>query len=99
MIRQSLGKERAIDLANSNWWAGKPPREIAMFQFFTDELCMPFGEFHKALEETLGRPVWTHELGLNWVGLAKELIGENKSPTMQEIMDLLPREKRIMVIS
>lgn len=53
--------------------------------------------FHEAVEKALGRPVWTHEFGLNWDGLKKELMGEAPAPTMQEIIDLIPEEKRIIV--
>jgi len=30
---------------------------------YTGFLVCPFHEMHKAIEEKLGRPVWTHELG------------------------------------
>jgi hypothetical protein len=95
--RQSIGRDKAIALANSGWWEGKTPREIAKFQLFTDELSMPFEVFHEALEKTLGRPVWTHELALNFDGIAMELLGEKDAPTMEEIIGLIPEEKRILV--
>jgi len=95
--QHSIGKEKAIALAESNWWEGKTPREIAMFQMFTAELCMPFGEFHKAMEAALGRPVYTHEFGLDWDGLAKELRGEREAPTFIEIVELIPSDKRIII--
>lgn len=95
--RQSIGKKRAIELANSKWWESKSNQEIARFQLFTKELCMPFGIFHEALEKALGRPVWTHELALNFDGIAKELLGEKPAPTMEEIINLIPEEKRIIV--
>ena len=31
------------------------------FQLYEERLCMPFPLFHKAVEEALGRPVYTHE--------------------------------------
>jgi hypothetical protein len=95
--RTSIGKQAALALAASQWWEGKPHREIAEFQMFTDELSMPFGVFHEALEKTLGRPVWTHEMALNWDGIARELMGERPSPSMQEIINLIPEDKRILV--
>jgi hypothetical protein len=30
---------------------------------FTKIVCCPFSEFHEAVEERLGRPVYTHEFG------------------------------------
>lgn len=95
--RHSIGKEKAVALAESNWWEGLSPRVIATFQFHTKELCMPFGLFHKAVEETLGRPVFTHEFGMNYEGLLAELRGEASAPTIQEILDLIPAEKRIVI--
>ncbi len=94
---QTIGKEKAIALANSGWWEGRTPREIAKFQLFTDELSMPFGVFHESLEKALGRQVWIHELDLNFDGIAMELLGEKDAPTMEEIIGLIPEEKRILV--
>ena len=95
--RHSIGKEAALDLAKSHWWIGKTFREIAEFQLFTAELCCPFGVFQEAVEESLGRPVWTHEFGLNYDGIVAEFLGECQPPTMQEIIEMVPAEKRIVV--
>jgi hypothetical protein len=95
--RQSIGRENAIALANTKWWVGKDATEVALFQMFTEELCMPFGEFQGAVEKALGRPVFTHEFGLNWDGIAQELLGERSAPTIDEIINLIPAEKRIVI--
>lgn len=95
--RQSIGRDKAIALAESKWWEGKTHREIAKFQLFTNELSMPFDVFHEALEKALGRPVWTHELGMNYNGICMEFLGEADAPTMQEILDLIPENKRIVI--
>ena len=93
-----MTREEAIGLLNTKWWEGMSHRDIVMFQLFVDRLCIPFDIFHEALEKALGRPVWTHELGLNAEGLKKELLGEKEPPTMREIMELIPEEKRIIII-
>lgn len=93
----SIGRERALELADSHWWELCTAREIAEFQMFTRELCCPFDVFHKALEEALGRPVWTHELGLNAEGIRQELRGERDAPTWDEIVVLIPEEKRLII--
>lgn len=95
--QQSIGRDRAIALSESKWWIGKTPRDIAKFQLFTKELSMPFDVFHEALEKALGRPVWTHELGLNFDGIIMEFLGEKDAPSISEIMDLIPEEKRIIL--
>ena len=69
----SIGKEKAIKLSLTEWWKEKSYREIAEFQLFTAELCCPFDVFHEAVEKSLGRPVFTHEFGLNYDGICKEL--------------------------
>ena len=93
----SIGKEAAIALAATKWWESKTDQEIALFQMQTVELTMPFGRFHEALEKSLGRPVFTHELGLNAEGIYAELIGEKEPPTFADILELIPAEKRIIV--
>lgn len=93
----SIGTEKAIKLAESNWWIGKDPKEVAMFQLFIAELCMDFSAFHEAIEKALGRPVFTHEFGLNYDRLCKEILGEKAAPSFEEIMNLIPEEKRLLI--
>lgn len=92
--KHSIGKEKAIALANSGWWKDTPHREIAEFQLMTAELCVPFGVFHEAVEKSLGRPVWTHEFALNYEGIMQEFLGQRPAPTFDEILNLIPEEAR-----
>jgi len=94
-----LTKEQAIQMFESSWWVGKSPRVVCMFQLFEKRLCMPFDKFHEAVEEALGRSVWTHEFGLSWERLQKEFLGEVSAPTMLEIIELIPESKRIIVVA
>jgi hypothetical protein len=64
----SIGEAQAIILYKSEWWKGLSARQIVKFQLFVDELCMPFGEFHSAVGDALGRDVYTHEFGSSGVG-------------------------------
>jgi hypothetical protein len=97
--RYSIGKETAIKLAESRWWErdGLSARDIAGFQLLTAELCMDFSAFHKALEDSLGRSVFTHELGLNYDRIVKEFLGKKEAPTFEQILALLPKDKTVMV--
>ncbi len=95
--QQSIGSEKAIALAESHWWELCTFREIAEFQMFTAELCMPFDKFHEALEKAIGRPVFTHEIAMNFGGLAAELRGERAAPTLEEIIEMIPAEKRCII--
>lgn len=75
---EQLTREQAIAFAENKSYVGMTYRQIAEFQMEQDRLCMPFEVFHKALEQTLGRPVFTHELA-NRERLRKELFGEKRT--------------------
>lgn len=92
-----LTEAQAIALAKSEFWKDMTHRQRAEFQMGAKRLCMPFDVFHEALEKTLGRPVWTHEMGMNWDGLLAELHGERPAPTFEEIINLIPASKRVIV--
>lgn len=92
-----MTKEQAIKLFDSKFWENMSFSERAKFQLFEERLCMPFDVFHEAIEKSLGRSVWTHEFGMNCDGLKKELLGEVPAPTMEEIINLIPRGKRIIL--
>jgi len=92
-----MTKEQAIKLHDSKWWEGLSNKDIVMFQLFEDKLCIPFGIFHKAVTKCLKRKVWAQEFGLNVDGLKKEFLGDRKAPTSKEIMELIPKDKRIII--
>ena len=92
-----MNKEEAIALHNSGFWKHLSFRERAEFQLFEDKLCMPFDIFHEAVEKALERPVYTHEFGLNLDGLKMELMHGTTPPSLQEIMELIPEDKRIII--
>jgi len=80
-----MDKKQAVDMANSKWWEDKTAKEIAEFQLVENLLCMPFDVFHKAVEEWLGRPVWTHEFASPEELLA-EGHGENHTRSMEDVI-------------
>jgi len=95
--QRSIGRDAAIALADTNWWVGKDAKYIAKIGMFTTELCLPFDVLHKAVEEAVGRPVFTHEFGLNFDGICQEILGERAAPTLEEIIGLIPEEKLIVL--
>lgn len=97
--QNSISREAAIKLCESNWWEGKSHREIAEFQLFTKELSVPFNVFHEAIEKSLGRPVFTHEFGLAFDYIVDEFLGNAPAPSFEQILSLIPEEKRILVYS
>lgn len=98
MEQRKIAKDAAIALYKSEWWKGRPAKEVALFQLTTIQLCMPFGEFHRVLGEALQRKVCDHELALNDEGLYRELIiGETERPSFEDILALLPPEKIVAI--
>lgn len=93
-----MTREQAIKLAESKFWENMELKDIAKFQLFEEKLCMPFGVFHNAIEKTLDRPVFTHEFGLNVEDLKKELLKEKPMPTIEEIINLIPKDKQIIFL-
>lgn len=91
-----MTKEQAIKLSESKFWKDMSYEERAKFQFSQEFLCMPFNIFHEAVEKTLKRPVFSHEFAFD--GLKKELYGECDPPTFEEIIDLIPEDKRIIFL-
>ncbi len=91
-----LTKQEAIKLFETKFWETMTNEEKAKFQLFEPLLCMPFAVFHEAVESTLKRPVYTHEFAF-MDGLQKELMGEKPAPTIDEILNLIPADKRIVI--
>ncbi len=91
-----MTEQQAIALADTEFWKDLSLRERAIFQLYEERLCMPFAVFHEAMEKTLGRPIFSHEFAYT-DELKRELIGERLPPTMEEIIRLIPEEKRILV--
>lgn len=94
-----LSKDQAIKLDESKFWKDLSYREIAEFQMTEKLLCMPFTIFHEAMEKTLNRPVFTHEFGVNYEGLKKELFTNSKPPSAEDIINMIPEEKRILILT
>jgi hypothetical protein len=87
--------EEAIAFAKSEIWKTWNHEQIVRLQLFQDKLCVPFDKFHEAIESVLGRPVWTHEFASN--NIKEEYLGTRPAPTFEEIIDLIPKDKRIII--
>ena len=92
-----MTKEQAVALSETRFWEEMTIEQRAAFQLFEDRLCMPFDVFHEAVEQALKRPVWTHEFA-DQEALRKEFLGDKSAPTMQEIIEMIPAEKRIIIL-
>ena len=49
---------------DNKWWRSEDSVEVARYQLFESRLLVDFSLFREGLEQLLGRPVYTHELGL-----------------------------------
>lgn len=94
---EQFTEKEAIAFAKNEGWKEMTHKQRAAFQLYHGNLCMPFNVFHESIEKALGRPVYTHEFGLNWDGLKAELLGEVDAPTLKQVIDMIPEEKRIIV--
>ena len=92
---KQLSKKEAIAFSENQISKDWTSEQIVRFQLFQDKLCMEFSVFHKAIEDVLGRPVFTHEICSE--SMILEYLGEKEPPTLQEIMDIIPEDKRINV--
>jgi len=57
---------------------------------------VPFPMMHKRVEALIGRPVWTHEFA-DSARLREQMQWKARPATMEEIINLIPEEKRIII--
>lgn len=93
---EQLTKEEAIKLHDSKSWETWTPEQVVRFQLFQKKLCIPFDKFHEAIEKVLNRPVWTHEFAFR-DEIVKEYLGEKETPSFDDIINLIPEEKRLII--
>lgn len=91
-----LTREQAIAFHDSGEWKNWTYEQKVRFQLFQKKLCIPFDVFHEAVEKVLDRPVYTHEFA-NYEAIVMEYLGEKQAPTMDEIINMIPAEKRIVL--
>lgn len=59
---------------------------LAEFERWEGVLTIPFADLHIRLEALVGRPIFTHELGTNVIGLKDEIMGYEPHPDDNEIV-------------
>lgn len=95
-VRQ-LTREEAIAFGDSGIWKEWTHEQICDFQMWQEKLCVPFAVFQESVEKTLGRPVWTHEFGMAYGEMQQERLGKRAAPTFDEVLNLIPEEKRVVI--
>ena len=98
-MRDDYTKQQAKALHDSGFWRKLDHHERARFQLWQRRLCMPWSVFHEAMTVALGRPVYTHEfVSKNLDGLQAELLGDASPPTVEELLAMIPKDKRVLVL-
>ena len=102
-MTDKLTEQEAIAFYHSGRWRQMDHTERARFQIKYERLCMPFEVFHEAVEQTLQRPVYTHEFGIGWKGLEKELLDGAPPPTnadiLRQLTDMMKPEAQLVVVA
>lgn len=94
---KQLDKNEAIAIFESKVWENWSFEEKVRFQLFQDLLCIPFTVYHEAIEKVLNRGVFTHEFAFR-ENLIKEYLGVKQLPTFEEIISLIPKDKRVVIV-
>src|SRR6478736_409210 len=95
--QKQMTPQEAKAFGESKVWESWTHEQIVRLQLFQMNLCVPWSIFHEAIEKVLNRPVYTHEFGLNYDGIVLEYLGERPAPSFDEIISLIPEEKRIII--
>lgn len=97
LSKVQLTEAQAVELCKTEWWLDMSKIDVAKFQLSQRRLCCDFSYFHSAVEEALGRSVWTHEFAspdLLW----EELHEKRNPPSLEEIIALLPEKALVLVL-
>lgn len=93
---KQLTKEQAIEMYYSGVWKEWTAEQVVGFQLFQKRLCIDFSYYKKCMQDVLDRPVYTHEFAFR-DELVKEYLGIKKTPSFDDIIDLIPKEKRLVI--
>lgn len=75
-----------------------PEERLAEFRSWGGVLEIDFAKVHQRVEELVGRPVWTHEMGTSGLPYLEHEILTGTHPTMEGVLAKLPADKQIFVV-
>ena len=99
MELKEFTKEYCIKVNKDIQWNTLDDNELikfAVLQLYQKRLFMPFDLFHKYIEKALKRPIWTHEFAKPNL-LKLELNGKIPMPTLEDLINQIPEEKRLIL--
>ena len=74
-------------------------RAIALEEMVEKSIVtIPFGNIHQRIEELVGRPVWTHEMGTSGMKHLIEEIRSSKTATPDDIIGKIVHKNPIVVV-
>lgn len=95
---EQLSQKQAIAFYDSGEWKNWNDEQIVRFQLFQDRLCVEWSRFHEAVGKVLDRPVFTHEFASsNRNNIVEEYLGVREAPSLEDVMNLIPKEKRLVI--
>lgn len=89
-------KTQAIALHDSGIWEDMTDEDIVKLQLYQEKLCVPWSVFRDSINNVLGRGVYTHEFAFPEL-LIEEYEGKRAKPTIDEIINLIPSSKRVLI--
>jgi hypothetical protein len=75
-----------------------PDERLAEFRSWGDILEIDWPKVHQRIEELVGRPVWTHELGSDGRPYLEHEILTGSHPSMEGVLAKLPADKPVIVV-
>jgi len=89
-----LTKKQAVEIADRELWKKWNDKELVRMQLFQKRLLVPLDQFQMAVQRCIGRPVWTHELGMesSLFRIQKDFLKEDLPPSEEEILKMIPED-------
>jgi uncharacterized Zn finger protein (UPF0148 family) len=75
-----------------------PEERLAEFQSWGPVLEIDFDKLQQRIEELVGRPVWTHELGTSGVAYLEHEILTAQHPSLDGVLAKIPADKQVIVV-
>ena len=95
-MTEQLTKKQAQYLNDVGAWWDWTDEQVVRFQLFQKKLAMPSYRFHEALEVVLKRGIYLREYSQR-DKLCEEYLQSNTMPTFQEIIQMIPEDKRFII--
>lgn len=75
-----------------------PEERLAEFRSWGNVLEIDFAKVHQRIEELVGRPVWTHEMGTSGVPYLEHEILTGQHPSMDGVLAKLPVDMPVIAV-